>query len=114
MAKAKKFTKVERVNEVAITERVKLVLFESGTIQLRNASDWGISCTLSDQMIEAIMTVKFKHELDKMRIDAMDLKAAKGTRSPKVSAAPIVKPVDIQAMIRAEIQAAISGMAKQA
>ena len=113
--KTVKHEKVERIQEVSITEKVNLILFETGTIQLAYAKGGGVRCSLSDDMIDAIMTVKFKQELDKMRVSAMDLRAAKGARNPAVAKTPVVNPVDIQAIIQAELAKALGAlMAKQA
>jgi len=114
MATKKVFQKAVRVLETPITDKISMVLFESGSIQLRYTKGGIASCMLNDEMVEAILTAKFRVQLDTFRVQAMDLRAAKGHRNPKVVATPIQTPVDIAAIVAQAVAAAMASIAQPA
>lgn len=108
-----------KLKMVEITDKVSLVLYETGSIQLRYTKGGVVNCMLTPDMIEAIKTAKFKQELDTMQVDAMDLKAAKAAAlNPKTISGPVHAvnggQTDLAALVAAAVAQAMASLQLEA
>lgn len=115
MAKKQVFEKAVRVKETPITDKISMILFEKGTIQLRYTEGGRASCLLNDDMFQAIVTAKFRQVYDTFRVRAMDLEASKAPKQAVQGKFSKPAPVmDINAIVAQAVAAALAGMQKQA